>query len=413
MAIKVRVRDFQSIEDASIEIDGLTVITGTNNAGKSALFRAIRGAFTNARGYEFVRHGRPHCTVDLEFEDGQTLTWQKGKGVNSYTVNGKEFPNVGHGVPDEAKVFGVEPVSAGKNLLWPQIASQITGVSFLLDQPGSVVAESVADVKRVNQLSRALKSSESDRRSTRASLKVRRKDGKVLAEKMEGFSGLDGVLEQVQAVEAKHSQAQKLHKANVNLVKLGERYRAAQASVDALAGIEEAEDKVPDYERVKEIRKLGEGRERATELRERHREARRRVDALSGIEEVESKTPSQERVDYVTQFRKAIGVTISIAERYEKAKADYDRALEGGVAADSVDMDDTPVEKIRKFRKALDRSKDLRDRRLKAKKALDTVDAEITSLEEKLSELDSSLSEVLGTYEECPTCGGALDHLHH
>lgn len=411
--IKARVRNFQSIEDATIEIDGLTVVTGTNNAGKSAFFRAIRGAFTNARGHEFVRRGKPHCTVDLTFEDGRTLTWEKGKGVNNYVVNGKEFPNVGHGVPEEAQVFGVEPVSVGgKTELWPQIAPQITGVCFLLDQPGSVMAESVADVRRVNQLTRALKDSESDKRSARASLKVRRKDGKTLSEKLEGFSGLDGVLESVAAIEAKHEQATKLHKANANLVKLGARHAAAKEAVEALAGIEAVEEAVPDYDRVKRGRALSDGLGKAREIQERHENAKARVAALEGLDDVERAVPSQERVDYVRQFRKALGVSLGLALRCESAREDYEKANEAYEASEQVDMDDGVVEKIRKFKKALDKSRDLRTRVSAARDVLTGVDQQIEKLEQELASLNEKLSAVLGSYEECPTCGGSLDHVH-
>ena len=178
MPFKVRVRNFQSIEDAELVIDNLTVVTGTNNAGKSAFFRALRGALTNARGSGFVRHGKSHCTVDIEdLASGRKLTWEKGSKVNRYVVDGESLDRVGHGVPPEARIFGVESVGAGNSELWPQIAPQITGVSFLLHEPGSVIAEAVADVERVNQLSRALKACESDRRSARNDLKMRRKDG--------------------------------------------------------------------------------------------------------------------------------------------------------------------------------------------------------------------------------------------
>ena len=49
MAVTARVQNFQSVEDATIVIDGLTVITGTNNSGKTAVMRAIRGCSPTPR----------------------------------------------------------------------------------------------------------------------------------------------------------------------------------------------------------------------------------------------------------------------------------------------------------------------------------------------------------------------------
>jgi DNA repair exonuclease SbcCD ATPase subunit len=412
MAIKVRVRNFQSIEDASIEIDGLTVVTGTNNAGKSAFFRAIRGAFTNARGYDFVRHGESHCTVDLEFDDGQTLTWKKGKGVNTYVVNGKELPKVGHGVPPEAAVFGVEPMKAGNSELWPQIAPQITGVSFLLHESGSVVAEAVADVERVNQLSRALKDCESDRRSARSSLKVLRKKSETLNERLEGFSGLDEVLKQVEEIERRRNKVDQVAKATTNLVKLGARLTEARGVVASLDGLEDVERLLPPAENAREARRALQAATTAQTLGERLKGARDKVSALEGLDDVEAKLPSASRVQYVEQFRKAIGVTVSIAMRYERARKELESAQNAEKVLGSVALDDAIPSKARKVKKALDASTRLRSRLEESRTAVRDLDQKIALMEAELEKLTTSLSSVLEVFEECPTCGSGLDHIH-
>ena len=78
MAVQVRLKNFQSIEDASLRVEGLTVITGTNHSGKTAVMRAIRGLFTNAPAGPLVRHGAAHLTVALTFDDGTEVVWEKG-----------------------------------------------------------------------------------------------------------------------------------------------------------------------------------------------------------------------------------------------------------------------------------------------------------------------------------------------
>ncbi len=80
MAVTARIQNFQSIEDATIVIDGLTVITGTNNSGKTSVMRAIRGVFTNATAGPLVRHGCAHLSVTLTFDDGTSVLWEKGVG---------------------------------------------------------------------------------------------------------------------------------------------------------------------------------------------------------------------------------------------------------------------------------------------------------------------------------------------
>lgn len=456
MPIKVRVRNFQSVEDASIEIDGLTVVTGTNNAGKSAFFRAIRGAFTNSRGHDFVRYGKGHCTVDLTFDDGRTLTWQKGKNVNTYVVNGgKPFEKVGHGVPPEARVFGIEPVVAGKQELWPQIAPQITGVSFLLHETGSVIAEAVADVKRVNQLSRALSSCEKDRRAARSALKIRKSDAKTLAERREGFTGLDAAVELVEGLEVRRGKAEKVGKAVTNVQKLRGRYREAQAAVDALEGLEKAEEALPPSSLVGEARELSRAlgstcklRDRwvrargevgalgglddaeealpdqplvdkahklsqvlhtASELRIRYQGAARDLAALDALEDVQEALPSDARIEFVERIKTGLEMTQDLARRHHEAAEEM--RLVGDAVVDGLGDGEERVALAEKVQKALGNTSKLRDRWRGARNDVEGIDRELQRAEEELAELNEKVVQELGSLEECPTCGGDLDHV--
>lgn len=412
MALKIRVQNFQSVEDAEIVVDGLTVLTGTNNAGKSAFFRAIRGAFTNARGSYFVRDDKPHCQVDITFDDKRTLTWKKGKGINTYVVNGKEYPKVSHGVPPEAQVFGIEPMTVGKTELWPQIAPQITGVSFLLHETGSVIAEAVADVTRVNQLSRALKACESDRRSAKSDLKIRRADATTLAERHEIFAGLDEAVGKIPELEKQRKTAEKIIKALGNVEKLQRRHRDAVAAVKALEGFDEARESLPDTARVTGAQGASGELSTAEELRGRWVTAEAEVGALEGLEAVAETLPNDERMEYAQQFRKGVGVTIELAVRYEEVRKELDTAEQAQAALTEIDLDDGAILIAGKFKKALSNATKLKDRYVKNRDAVADLDREIRDQQKLLDELTTQAASVLGTYEECPTCGGGLDHVH-
>ena len=458
MSIKVRVRNFQSVEDGEIVIDGLTVLTGTNNTGKSAFFRALRGAFTNTRGHAFVRHGEDHCIVDVAFDDGKTLTWKKGKSVNTYIVNGEELPKVGHGVPPEAQVFGIDSVTAGKTELWPQIAPQITGVSFLLHETGSVIAEAVADVKRVNQLSRALAACDKDRRSARSQLKIRKTDAKVLAEKAEGFLGLDAVVEEVFALEARRKTADKVTKALTNVGKLQRRHKSAREAVEALEGLEKAEEALPSQETIETSQTYARSLEVATKIRIRRRDAQTEVNALDGLEEVEqavpdagrtkkaeslasglrgarklqgrytsAKTlvvalegledaqdalPSDARMGYAEQFRKGVQVTVEMAMKCERAREELSNAEAAQKALAGIDLNEDLIVRAGKFKKARGNAVGLKDRYVKNRDAVADLDGQIKDQQAELDALNESLVNVLGDVDECPTCGGGLDHVH-
>ena len=243
MPVQVRVKDFQSIKDATVTIDGLTVVTGANNSGKTAFMRAIRGVFTNAPPGPLVRHGCAHLSVTLTFDDGTTILWEKGwekpgrkgKTVNRYTINGKQIATVGRGVPPEVEALGVREIQAASDRVWPQIAQQFDGTLFLVNRPGSAVAEALSDVERVGALSTALKASEKDRRAVNAELKVRRKDvetHKVAAEK---YDGLDVVGDQIRRLSGDLKSIQQKEQDIQDTTRCRDQRAAAAQAVNDLA----------------------------------------------------------------------------------------------------------------------------------------------------------------------------------
>lgn len=407
--IKVRVRNFQSIVDASIVIEGLTVITGENNAGKSAFFRAIRGAFSNARGHDFVRVGQSHCTVDLVFEDGQTLTWEKGKKVNRYVVNGKVFDKVAHGVPPEARIFGVEPVTVNDTELWPQIASQVTGVVFLLDQPGSVIAEAVADVERVNQLSNALKACESDKRGVKTELKLRAQDAQEFAERRALFVSIEPTLANVQKIETQYTVAERTAKAITNLDRLGTRRKKALEEVQALAGITALEKAIPLESLIRDTRDIGQQIRELRALRERWQLAKQSVVSLSGLERVVQLVPTDERMSYVQKFRQGISVTVGLVTRLEQSQGELNQAMRGYQALSKVTLDDSILLRLEKFTKGLVPARNLRNRLSRAKSDVAALEKELLACEKEEAAVQERVASVLGHFEDCPTCGVHLD----
>lgn len=238
MATTIKVKNFQSIKNATIEIDGFTVVTGSNNSGKTALQRAIRGAFENTRGHAFVRHGETHSEVSVSFSDGNKVTWYKGAKENKYVVNGKTYDKVGHGVPDCLTDLGVFPLTCGGKNITPQFAPQFTGQVFLLNETGSTLAEAISDVERVSLLNKALKESERDKRSIKSELKVRKSDKKKLEQSLSLYDGLDAVGEALQEMEEREKALNDLLDQINELKSLSEKYQTIQATIEKLQGID-------------------------------------------------------------------------------------------------------------------------------------------------------------------------------
>lgn len=249
MSVRIRVRNFQSIEDAEVEVSGLTVVTGQNNSGKTALMRAVRGVFENSGGDAFVRHGTDALAVHLDFGDAD-VTWTKGPKVKpTYVVGGKTI-NPGRAVPDEVTSLGIAPVQAGSGEVWPQIAPQFTGQLFLLDLPGSAIAEVVSDVDRVSKLTEALRYADSDKRSANADLKVRRKDRDDAQAEVQRFDGLDASADVYATASRSMSDASDAGDELDTARAVADRLRASSVRVSALAGVSSVSVPTPDDARA-------------------------------------------------------------------------------------------------------------------------------------------------------------------
>jgi len=107
MLEKITIKNFQSHKNTIIELhEGITVITGTSDAGKSSIFRAINWLRTNRPvGSAFIRNnskGNAEISLDI---DGTTVKRIKSKTKNSYVLGSESFDVVKTDVPDEITEF--------------------------------------------------------------------------------------------------------------------------------------------------------------------------------------------------------------------------------------------------------------------------------------------------------------------
>jgi len=392
--LRVHVKNFQSIAQSTVDIDGLTVVTGPNNSGKTALMRAIRGVFTNAKGSNFVRHGTDACEVTVEFPDGNVVTWEKGKTLNRYTVNGKLLDKVGQGVPDEVEALGIVAIQAGNQTVWPQIAPQFTGQVFLLDQAGSVVAESLADVERVGKLSRALKTADSDRRQVASELKVRRADQKALVTEMAAFDGLDDAVTEITAVEQDADDLKASLDRLTQLDALSTRLTDYQQQVDKLAGIRSVD--VPPATQHADIVQTGDRLATLSSLRDRLTKAKDTRAKYEGAQSLPC--PTTVEVQSVQDAKQELKALETLLESYAAAKGTHAKLAD--FTAPDLDMG-----KTERTAKALEIVKKLKGRQDAIKDEQDGLNEDLVAMERELVEAKTLVSELLAQFPACPTCG--------
>lgn len=102
MIEEVYLRDFQKHRRLRLVLDPfVSVLVGTNGAGKSSVLRAIRWALTNKpQGNRMIGRWRkaPYALVKVRL-DKQSIARKKGKGLNEYYVDGKKLKAFGTNTP--------------------------------------------------------------------------------------------------------------------------------------------------------------------------------------------------------------------------------------------------------------------------------------------------------------------------
>lgn len=153
---RIEIRDFQSLSDVALDVDGLTVIVGATNAGKSAVVRALEAALFNRTGGGFVREGSTQASVRLGFDGGGLLWTKPRKGGARYdlSVDGVNaiVTRVGKEMPEEIDALtGVREIECEGVRAKLQIDAQFDE-PFLLASTGGQAAKLMARVCRLDVL---------------------------------------------------------------------------------------------------------------------------------------------------------------------------------------------------------------------------------------------------------------------
>jgi len=119
-------KNFQPWADFEIEIEGLTVLTGLSDTGKSALFRALKGVLRNELPAEWVRDNQDDpMEIRVEIAGHSIAVRRPRKGSTKYVIDGDDFAKLAGAVPDQLKNlkfgevvigdFDVDPIFGRQN----------------------------------------------------------------------------------------------------------------------------------------------------------------------------------------------------------------------------------------------------------------------------------------------------------
>jgi hypothetical protein len=112
--VRLRGKNFQSWSEFSLDIEGLTVITGTSDTGKSAIFRALKGVLRNELPSEFVRDGQDEAMeVSVEVGGHNVSARRTHKGSTTYVIDAKDYAKLAKAAPEALKDLKFNDVIIG------------------------------------------------------------------------------------------------------------------------------------------------------------------------------------------------------------------------------------------------------------------------------------------------------------
>jgi len=182
---KIRVRNYQSIADAKIEVSGLTVVTGKSNIGKSALIRAATAMLFGAPGESFIKNGEAWAGGAIVIEDGQgefKVQWRKVKTQARtpnlqpvLAINGHVHTKIGRDHKDLVAPYGIAEIETTTARFRPQVAGQFDQI-FLIGANETAVAEVFKILGRADIVTDAQKEAKKDLKENTDRKAIRRED---------------------------------------------------------------------------------------------------------------------------------------------------------------------------------------------------------------------------------------------
>ena len=206
MLRRITLENFMSHQHTVIDLaDGLTVLTGPNNCGKSAVVAALQILASNGKTTHVMRHGAKTAKITAETDDGHVICWQRKKASVSYTLDGEDIHRVGQKIPDglhELLRMPIVEADAGKQKVSYDIhfGEQKSPV-FLLGDPGSRAASFFA---AASDASRLLEMTVKHR----SNVKDTRQDAKRLTAELETCDKELSRLKPVEQIEVQLKQAE-------------------------------------------------------------------------------------------------------------------------------------------------------------------------------------------------------------
>ena len=142
MIRKIVLSNFMAHAQTELRLsDGLTVLVGPNNIGKSTVAVALKILARNANSNFVMQHDQKECSISVETSEGHSIQWIKRKSP-SYVINGQSKDRLGRGgtPPELDETLRLAAVEFEDKDFEPHFGDQKSPI-FLINRPPSQIAQ--------------------------------------------------------------------------------------------------------------------------------------------------------------------------------------------------------------------------------------------------------------------------------
>ena len=243
--------------------DGLTVLTGPNNCGKSAIVAALQTLATNGRTKHVTRHGEKIASVTVETDEGDCVQWERKGNTVKYVINGEDIHRVGQNTPEELHdVLKLDRVDLGTGNTADRydihFGEQKSPV-FLLGDSGRRAAQffaSSSDVSRLMEMQALHRTQVRDQKKEKKRLEKESKENAVRLAVLNPITLINDSVSQAEKVASKFADRASRCKRIGDLIKSIERKQAEcetlRATSKELARLDQATTSFADLQRERD-----------------------------------------------------------------------------------------------------------------------------------------------------------------
>lgn len=373
---KLDLINFQSHKFSSLEFDeGLNVIVGPSDNGKTSILRAIRWVlFNEPQGMGMLRNNEDFVSVRIYFNNDYSVERKRSKKENLYIIHNektgevKEFNSLRTGLPPEVlNIMNIRKVTLDKNNdINFNIQFQHDG-PFMFSYTSTQKSALIGKMYNLDVVDKAIDETNKDIKSQKSDIKRLNEELKDLEEKIKVYDN----------IEKEENLLQKREKLTKS--------------------IEASSEKLDKINILKE--KLYENQERNKFLKDKIKDFDKVLSSQVYIDKAVKDFEKREKYKiYKLKYTRLIDEIKNTRLVYEKSK----------MIADKVNLDST-------VDKSLDKYKKLIELRTKLKDVTASIDKGRLYIKDNNDRLNNDLKDytrILTQLKKCPYCNSDIDSEH-